>query len=76
LISKFSTTTTTTTTTTTKGWIPRFYVDRTVPPSVVAKLKDLQAEVIMQTELDPATGEAIRGMFWRFLVADDPTVDR
>ena len=54
------------------GWVCRFYVDDSVPKDVIVKLEDLGSEIVHQKGLAGATG----GMFWRFLVADDPTVDR
>jgi len=43
-----------------------------VPESVVQELKANKAEVVMINHIKGW----IAGMFWRFLVADDPTVDR
>jgi len=54
------------------GWTVRFYVDSSVPRSVVDDLRSRGAEM---EEIDGLGGE-IRGMWWRFLVADDETVDR
>ncbi|GMH82957.1 hypothetical protein TL16_g09436 [Triparma laevis f. inornata] len=54
------------------GWVCRFYVDGSVPQSVLDSLKELGSEIIHQTGHKGAVG----GMFWRFLVADDSTVDR
>lgn len=54
------------------GWTLRFYTDKSVPQDIVEKLKELKAEVVTETGLKGKTA----GMFWRFLVADDPTVDR
>jgi hypothetical protein len=58
------------------GWVPRFYVDFTVPQDVINQLEHLRAEIIVEARQETATRGAIRGMFWRFLVADDPSVDR
>jgi hypothetical protein len=55
------------------GWSVRVYIDQTVPRNVVAKLVQLGAEIKMIDHLKK--GETV-GMFWRFLVADDPKVDR
>jgi hypothetical protein len=54
------------------GWTCRFYVDASVPPQVVQALQQQGAQVMSVNGLpaDPY------GMFWRFLVADDATVDR
>ena len=54
------------------GWTIRFYVDETVPPSVIQQLEANGAEIV---KVGDSQG-SIAGMFWRFLVADDPTVDR
>jgi hypothetical protein len=54
------------------GWVCRFYVTSDVPESVVTTLRSLGAEI----EQIPAGKGYISGMFWRFLVAADPTVDR
>ncbi|GMI14067.1 hypothetical protein TrVE_jg2950 [Triparma verrucosa] len=54
------------------GWVCRFYVDGSVPAKVIEELKGLGSEIIVQEGLKGGVG----GMFWRFLVADDPTVDR
>ena len=50
----------------------RFYCDKTVPDGVVATLRKNGAEVVFIENIKGG----IAGMFWRFLVADDPTVDR
>lgn len=56
------------------GWVCRFYVDPSLSPDVINKLKEHGAEVVYPPpELQNGT---IAGMFWRFLVADDLTVDR
>jgi len=39
---------------------------------IIDQLKKLKAEIV---EVEDIKG-GIAGMFWRFLVADDPTVDR
>jgi hypothetical protein len=54
------------------GWVCRFYVTSDVPAEVVTTLKTLGAEI---ESIPPGKGY-ISGMFWRFLVAADPTVDR
>lgn len=54
------------------GWCCRFYCDASVSNAFQDKLKQLGAEVAeMQTPC-----KTFEGLFWRFLVADDPTVDR
>lgn len=54
------------------GWVCRYYVTADVPAAVVNRLKELGAEI----EDVPAGMGYSAGMFWRFMVADDPTVDR
>ena len=54
------------------GWVTRFYCDGSVPKKVLDTLKGNGAEIIF---IDNIKG-GIAGMFWRFLVADDPLVDR
>ena len=54
------------------GWVCRFYVTSDVPDDIIATLKNLGAEI----ETIPAGKGYISGMFWRFMVAADPTVDR
>ena len=56
------------------GWRVRVYLDRTVPQDVVSQLTKLGAELIRMD--DSSMGGGIGGMFWRFLVAADDTVDR
>jgi hypothetical protein len=50
------------------GWVCRFYVSADVPANVTEKLTQLGAELIPTSEGS--------GMFWRFQVAADQTVDR
>jgi hypothetical protein len=54
------------------GWVARFYCDSTVPETVIQELKSKGSEIVRVEGM----GGSIAGMFWRFLVADDPTVDR
>jgi hypothetical protein len=56
------------------GWVCRFYHDSTVPRHSLADLRRLGAETV-NMENGGITG-GIAGMFWRFLVADDRSVDR
>ncbi|EFC38164.1 predicted protein [Naegleria gruberi] len=56
------------------GWVCRFYHDNTVPKNVLTQLEELGAELINVAN-DGMSG-GIGGMFWRFLVAGDETVDR
>jgi len=54
------------------GWTCRFYVDRSVPADILARLEGHGAEVVPMT----MTQGPFEGLFWRFLAADDPAVDR
>lgn len=54
------------------GWVCRFYVTSDVPADVLKQLTELGAE----TRAIPAGMGYTSGMFWRFMVAGDPTVDR
>jgi len=54
------------------GWVCRYYVTGDVPSGVISQLKLLGAEI----ESIPADMGYSSGMFWRFLVAADNTVDR
>jgi hypothetical protein len=56
------------------GWVCRFYHDASVPPHALHELEKLGAELVDMAEGGITGG--IAGMFWRFLVADDPSVDR
>lgn len=52
------------------GWTPRFYVDDSVPADVRQVLTQNGAQVAAVTGLPAAD----YGLFWRFLVEDDPNV--
>ncbi|WP_019502478.1 tetratricopeptide repeat protein [Pseudanabaena sp. PCC 6802] len=54
------------------GWRCRFYVDDTVPSDTCAALTHAGAEVVMMERHQRSTD----GLFWRFLVAEDPNVTR
>ncbi len=54
------------------GWRCRFYCDDTVPASVRAGLITAGADVVMMS----GPHRLFEGLFWRFHVAEDPTVDR
>lgn len=54
------------------GWVCRFYVTSDVPPDVVDRLKELGSEIL---SIPSGMGYS-SGMFWRFLVASDESVDR
>ena len=53
-------------------WICRFYVNDSVPLDVVQRLREKGAQVIIVNEQQ----RQMSGLFWRFLVMDDPTVKR
>lgn len=54
------------------GWVCRFYVTSDVPKDILDKLKALGSEIY-----DIPTGMGYTsGMFWRFMVAGDKTIDR
>lgn len=53
-------------------WTCRFYLDSSVPTSIVTKLKLLGAQVVHVNEQQ----QRISGLFWRFFVMDDPQVQR
>lgn len=52
-------------------WLCRFYCDETVPQSVRAELEKSEAQVILQPR-----HQGNEGLMWRFLVIDDPNVQR
>ena len=54
------------------GWICRFYVASDVPEDVISELKTRGAEI---QNIPDGIGY-VAGMFWRFMIADDPSVDR
>ena len=55
------------------GWVCRYYTDGTVSRDIMNKLKaEGNTEFVEIKDI----GGGIAGMFWRFLVADDSTVDR
>ncbi len=54
------------------GWTCRFYVDDTVPTTVQQRLSDAGAQVFKVN----LTQQQMSGLFWRFLVMDDPSVQR
>jgi len=56
------------------GWTCRFYVDETVPLSVINKLKgtpDIQSEIVL---MPPSDGNY--GLFWRFEPLKDQTIEK
>lgn len=54
------------------GWVCRFYVTSDVPSTVLTQIKQGGGEVVSIPDGKGYTS----GMFWRFLVADDPAVSR
>lgn len=54
-------------------WTCRFYVDDTVPIHVLERLENSGAQII---KVSAAIKSKMSGLFWRFLVIDDPTVKR
>mmetsp|Transcript_36783 Transcript_36783/g.68417 ORF Transcript_36783/g.68417 Transcript_36783/m.68417 type:complete len:549 (-) Transcript_36783:26-1672(-) len=54
------------------GWVCRFYVTSDVPADVISRLRELNAEI----EHIPDGMGYSSGMFYRFLVAADSTIDR
>jgi len=54
------------------GWVCRFYCDDSVPEKVIGELRRYGAKVVMM----PLASKAYEGLFWRFQVANDPTVER
>ena len=53
------------------GWVARFYTDSSTPAEFRAVLQQNAAEVIMVSDLPAADF----GLYWRFLVEDDASVD-
>jgi hypothetical protein len=54
------------------GWRCRFYVDDTVPSDTRTALVSAGSEIAMMARHQRSTD----GLFWRFLVAEDPNVSR
>jgi tetratricopeptide (TPR) repeat protein len=52
------------------GWTCRIYHDDSVPASALGELAGAGAELVA---MEPGSGP-VHGLFWRFLVSDDPTV--
>ena len=52
-------------------WTCRFYLDDTVPRHTVQRLEKLGAQIYTM----PTGTSRYAGLFWRFLVMDDPNVD-
>lgn len=53
------------------GWTPRFYTDSQTPKPLRDLLEQAGAQVVLMDRLPAAR----YGLFWRFLVEDDPAVD-
>lgn len=60
------------------GWILRFYHDASVPAAALEKLRSQPStELIFIDDIKGTQGNnKYAGTFWRFLVANDPNVDR
>lgn len=54
------------------GWVCRVYHDDSVPADRLAALAAAGAELVA---MEPGSGP-VSGLYWRFLVSDDPTVRR
>lgn len=54
------------------GWKCRFYCEKSLAEPVLKKLEGYGAEIILM----PKGAGFFHGLFWRFLVANDPNVDR
>jgi hypothetical protein len=54
-------------------WTCRFYVDDSVPQDVLTRLAGAGAQLVRVSDADQ---QALSGLMWRFLVMDDPAVDR
>lgn len=54
------------------GWTCRIYHDDTVPLPILEELAGAGAELVTMA----SAGGALNGLYWRFLVSDDPTVSR
>jgi hypothetical protein len=54
-------------------WVCRFYVDESVPLHVRTRLEQAGAQVIM---VSPEDQKDLSGLMWRFLVLEDPQVER
>ena len=58
------------------GWTARFYHREDVPEDILNQLRNNGAELVLMSRGSRTTNGAIAGMFWRFLVADDSSVER
>ena len=59
------------------GWVVRVYHDHTVPMAMLQQLQEAGAELVaVDTVNNEKMKGSIAGMFWRFLVAEDDSVQR
>lgn len=54
-------------------WRCRVYLDESVPPSIQQRLVEAGAQVV---DMSGSAQDGVHPLMWRFLVADDPQVDR
>lgn len=54
-------------------WSCRVYLDETVPISIQQRLRDAGAQIM---DMSGPAQEGVHPLMWRFLVVDDPEVDR
>lgn len=54
-------------------WCCRVYLDDTVPLSIYTSLQDAGAQII---DMSGAAQDGVHPLMWRFLVVDDPEIDR
>ena len=58
------------------GWVARMYHDSSVPQASLDKLRAAGAELLLVDSAKEKMSGNIAGMFWRFLVAEDDSVQR
>ena len=59
------------------GWVARIYHDHSVPKALLDRLVGEGAELfLIDTEKEGKMKGSIGGMFWRFLIAEDDSVQR
>ena len=56
------------------GWVMRVYHDASVPSDILRRLREMKVE--LTSVGSEVQGGDIAGMFWRFLIAEDTSVDR
>lgn len=54
-------------------WYCRVYLDETVPTAIQQRLRDAGAQIM---DMSGAAQDGVHPLMWRFLVVDDPEVDR